>query len=121
MNTRDPHITPIPSGYPNCCHFGASGSGQQYVYTTCTYDQETIIIIMNQNMFRSEIMARGPKVTSIKHNKLQQCQKALITDTRNHALTILYLLHEQSHPIPTIPFSLQRGNYSHMDGGIMDG
>ena len=30
-------------------------------------------------------------------------------------------LHEQSHPIPTIPFSLQRGNYSHMDGGIMDG
>ena len=26
------------------------------------------------------------------------------------------LLHDQSHPIPTIPFSLQRGNYSLMDG-----
>ena len=31
------------------------------------------------------------------------------------------LLHDQSHPIPTIPFSLQRGNYSHMDGGSIAG
>ena len=30
-------------------------------------------------------------------------------NTRHHALTILHLLHERSHPIPTIPFSLQRG------------
>ena len=30
-------------------------------------------------------------------------------DTRHHALTILHLLHEQSHPIPSIPFSLQQG------------
>ena len=35
-------------------------------------------------------------------------------------ITILCLLHEQSHPIPTIP-SPTAGNYSHMDGGIMDG
>ena len=31
------------------------------------------------------------------------------------------LLHDQSHPIPTIPFSLQRGNYSHIDGGNIAG
>ena len=31
------------------------------------------------------------------------------------------LLHDQSHPIPTIPFSLQRGNYSHLDEGYMAG
>ena len=30
-------------------------------------------------------------------------------DTRHHALTILHLLHDQSHPIPSIPFSLQQG------------
>ena len=29
-------------------------------------------------------------------------------------------LHEWSHPIPTIPFAY-RGNYSHMDGRVMDG
>ena len=30
-------------------------------------------------------------------------------DTRHHALTILHLLHDQSHPIPSIPISLQQG------------
>ena len=30
-------------------------------------------------------------------------------DTRHHALTILHLLHDQSHPIPSIPFSLHQG------------
>ena len=30
-------------------------------------------------------------------------------DTRHHALTILHLLYEQSHSIPSIPFSLQQG------------
>ena len=30
-------------------------------------------------------------------------------DTRHHALMILNLLHEQSHPIPSISFSLQQG------------
>ena len=30
-------------------------------------------------------------------------------DTRHHALTILHLLHDQSYPIPSIPFSLQQG------------
>jgi hypothetical protein len=29
-------------------------------------------------------------------------------------------LHEQSHPIPTIPFAYS-GNYSHIDGEVMDG
>ena len=48
-------------------------------------------------------------MTSIKYNKLQQWHIALTIDTRHHALTILHLLHERSHPIPTIPFSLQRG------------
>ena len=73
------------------------------------------------NMFRSEIMALGPKVTSIKYNKLQQCIKYSQRILGTMPRTILMLLHERTHPIPTIPFSLQRGNYSHMDGGIMDG
>ena len=42
-------------------------------------------------------------VSSIKHNKLQQWHKVTIMDTRHHALTISQLLHEWSHPIPTIP------------------
>ena len=29
-------------------------------------------------------------------------------DTRHHTLTILHLLHDRSHPIPSIPFSLQQ-------------
>src|SRR3954454_9679897 len=54
-------------------------------------------------MFRSEIKAPGPKVTSIKLNKLQQCQKALIKILGTMPITILRILHEQSHPNPIIP------------------
>src|SRR3954463_8954038 len=52
-------------------------------------------------MFRSEIKAPGPKVTSIKFNKYEYYMNNLI----------------QSLSSP----HLQQGNYSHMDGGIMDG
>ena len=72
-------------------------------------------------MFRSEIMALGPKVTSIKHNKLQQYHKSTNYGYWKLCPNNLMLLHDQSHPIPTIPFGLQRGNYSHMDGGNMAG
>jgi hypothetical protein len=46
--------------------------------------------------------------------------KALIMDTRHHALTILEQLREWSHRILPYP-SAYNGNYSHVDGGIMDG
>ena len=43
---------------------------------------------------------------------------ALIEDTSHYALTITALLHEQSHPIPSIPFSLQqRFNHTWMVDG----
>src|SRR4051795_13545866 len=54
-------------------------------------------------MFRSEIKAPGPKVTRIKLKKLQQCQIALIKIQDTMPITIVRILHEQSHPIPIIP------------------
>ena len=60
-------------------------------------------------------------MTSIKHNKLQQWHKVLPMDTRHHALTNLTTITWMISSNPYHPLSLQRGNYSHMDGGIMDG
>src|SRR3954470_20101137 len=54
-------------------------------------------------MFKSEIKAPGPKVTSFNLNKLQQCQIALIKILGTMPITIVRILHEQSHPIPIIP------------------
>src|SRR3954467_15567631 len=119
MDTRNPQIIVHPLWCPKLSPLGSPVPD----YNRCIQLIDRIKNTpnsRNKRVIRSEIMALGPKVASIKSNNCNRDDKHQVDDRQHAPNNLIELLHVLTHPIPTIPFSYSRELLTH-DGGSHGG